>query len=84
VVISFGQLLKIKKSENWKSCPNLGPLLCNGKSYAIIVTKHELGYIMGDFFRNSSGHPAACAEKGLLFRQFRLHEAKIAVKVRLY
>jgi hypothetical protein len=27
-------------------------------NYALILTKNELGYILGDFFENSSGHPA--------------------------
>jgi hypothetical protein len=28
-----------------------------GKIYAIILTKRGLGYILGEFFANSSGHP---------------------------
>jgi hypothetical protein len=28
----------------------------HGISYGLIMTKNELGYILGDFFANSSGH----------------------------
>jgi hypothetical protein len=28
------------------------------KWYELILTKHGLGYVLGDFFTNSSGHPA--------------------------
>jgi hypothetical protein len=36
-----------------------------GKSYVLIVTKNGLGYILGDFFTNSSGHPV---RKPLFYR----------------
>jgi hypothetical protein len=29
----------------------------HGKSYVLILTKTGLGYILGDFFTNASGHP---------------------------
>jgi hypothetical protein len=28
-----------------------------GAGYALILTNNWLGYILGDFFTNSSGHP---------------------------
>jgi hypothetical protein len=28
--------------------------------YVLILTKNKLGYILGDFFKNSSGHPDGC------------------------
>jgi hypothetical protein len=31
--------------------------LIPGKSYALIIPKNELGYILGDFFTLSSGRP---------------------------
>jgi hypothetical protein len=34
---------------------NLGQLFLNGYVFAIFLTK--MGYILGDFFTNSSGHP---------------------------
>jgi hypothetical protein len=34
-----------------------------GESCAVILTKNGLGYILGDFFANSSGHPAFCSNK---------------------
>jgi hypothetical protein len=30
----------------------------HGNSYVSILIKHGLGYILGEFFTNSSGHPA--------------------------
>jgi hypothetical protein len=30
----------------------------HGFSYALILAQKWLGYILGDFFKNSSGHPA--------------------------
>jgi hypothetical protein len=32
-------------------------LLFNGKIYVLIISKTELGDILGDFFTNASGHP---------------------------
>jgi hypothetical protein len=32
------------------------------KVYALILTKPGLGYILGEFFTNSSGHPVAVAK----------------------
>jgi hypothetical protein len=34
-----------------------GLLLSTNKTCMLIFTKSELGYILGDFFTNSSGHP---------------------------
>jgi hypothetical protein len=47
----FGSFLKIKKSSknNWAIC-------FQSKSYVLIMAKNGLGYILGDFFKNSSGH----------------------------
>jgi hypothetical protein len=37
-----------------------GPLFSTIKvTYALILTKKGLGYILGDFLTNSSGHPGA-------------------------
>jgi hypothetical protein len=35
----------------------LGHFFYHGKSYAVILTKSGLGYILGDYLTNSSGHP---------------------------
>jgi hypothetical protein len=35
----------------------------NEKSYVLILRKSELGYILGDFFTNSSGHSASLIKK---------------------
>jgi hypothetical protein len=34
---------------------------------ALIVTKNRLGYSLGDFFTNSSGHPVPTGHKALFF-----------------
>jgi hypothetical protein len=38
---------------------NLLATFCHGKGSALILTKNGLGYSLGAFFPNSSGHPAA-------------------------
>jgi hypothetical protein len=35
----------------------IGLLFSHSKRYVLILTKHGLGYILGDLFTNSSGHP---------------------------
>jgi hypothetical protein len=35
----------------------------HGKSYVLILKKNLLGSVLGDFFTNSSGHPAALTKK---------------------
>jgi hypothetical protein len=37
-----------------------GLLLCNDKSYVLIVPKNGWGYILGDFFHKLSGSPCLC------------------------
>jgi hypothetical protein len=38
-----------------------------GKSYALILAKLGLGYVLGNFFTNASGHPGRVA-RWFLFR----------------
>jgi hypothetical protein len=52
VIVSYRQFLKIVKVAHFWS--NFSRSL----DYAIILTKNRFGYILGDFFTNSSGHPA--------------------------
>jgi hypothetical protein len=35
-----------------------GPLFPNVTVYVFVLAKNGLGYILGDMFTNSSGHPA--------------------------
>jgi hypothetical protein len=35
------------------------PTFQHGKIYVLILAQNRLGYILGDFFKSSSGHPAA-------------------------
>jgi hypothetical protein len=48
----IGQLFTLDSFFNYKSSPK------RGKIYAFILTKNRLDSILGDFFTNSSGHPA--------------------------
>jgi hypothetical protein len=54
VVVAFWKLLKLQKYAGQiygLRCPNASVMYCFGQ-------KNGLGYILGDFFANSSGHPA--------------------------
>jgi hypothetical protein len=42
---------------NYKSGQNFGAAFYHRKSYTIIWTQNGLGYILGDFLANASGHP---------------------------
>jgi hypothetical protein len=48
----FRQLFKIKRFSS-----NFWATFVHGKSYVLILTKNCLGFILGDFFTNLSGHP---------------------------
>jgi hypothetical protein len=53
--VYFGQFI-----ENFKSYPNYWASIFHDTRYVhtyLTFTKNELGYILGDFFTNSSGHP---------------------------
>jgi hypothetical protein len=53
----LGQLFTLDSLfKNFKSSTNC-VLLFNTVSFAVILTKEELGYIFGPFFTNGSGHP---------------------------
>jgi hypothetical protein len=53
-IIFFGQFF-----ENFKSSPKIHYFSYYvGKKYVSTLPKSELGYILGDFFMNTSGHPA--------------------------
>jgi hypothetical protein len=53
--------------ENYipKQCTLLG-YVYNAASYVFIMTKNGLGYILGDSFSNSSGHPEGKLSRPLL------------------
>jgi hypothetical protein len=46
-------------SEKYKSSLYKEQLCFRGKTYVLILTKNGLGYILGDFVTNSSGHPVS-------------------------
>jgi hypothetical protein len=52
VIIYFGQCF-----EDYMSATNFWATFFHGASYVIILTKTWWGYILGDFFANSSGRP---------------------------
>jgi hypothetical protein len=51
-IIYIGQFF-----ENYIISPHCWTTFFLRKRYVIIVTKNGLGHILGEFFRNSSGHP---------------------------
>jgi hypothetical protein len=56
-IVYFGQF-----SENYRSSPQLRGYFFHDQCYALILTKKILGYILGDFITNSSGH-SVCGDK---------------------
>jgi hypothetical protein len=57
--LPIGRLFNLDSSfEKFRSSLNFWDNFVHGASYAMILTKNALGYILGDFFANSSGHPA--------------------------
>jgi hypothetical protein len=59
LVVFFGQFF-----ENLKSRTNSWATCFHGASDVLIVTKNGLGYILGDFFTNSPGHPGVSRKIG--------------------
>jgi hypothetical protein len=60
----FGQVF-----ENYRSSSTFGANVYNGKNRILILTKSVLGYLLGDFFRDSSGHPATGLPDGFFSNQ---------------
>jgi hypothetical protein len=52
VIVYIGQFF-----ESYKSSTTCWATFCYGKSCILFWTKTGLGYTLGDFFTNSSGHP---------------------------
>jgi hypothetical protein len=52
--------------ENYRSNTNYWATLFHSARFVLILTNHVLGYILGDFFTNSSGHPGNCI-KSVIF-----------------
>jgi hypothetical protein len=44
--------------ENYRNSANFVATFSGGKGFVLVFTKIVLGYILGDLFTNSSGHPA--------------------------
>jgi hypothetical protein len=54
VIFFYGQLF-----ENFRGSLLFGAILSHGKSCALILAKKNCArFILGEFFTNSSGHPA--------------------------
>jgi hypothetical protein len=52
VIVYFGQFF-----ENYRSSPHFCTTFSQSIDYVLILTNNALGYILGDFFINPSGHP---------------------------
>jgi hypothetical protein len=57
-----------------------GLLFCRCKSYAFHFDKNRLGYILGDFFTSSSGHPEGQLENGVLKGRVVAVHIEVALK----
>jgi hypothetical protein len=51
-LFTLGSLLKLQKPKFWATCIRV-------KHFVLILKDIGLGYILGDFFTSSSGHPGA-------------------------
>jgi hypothetical protein len=52
-----GRLISFGSFFNYRSGPNFRATFFYGKSCVFILAKNRLGYILGDFFTYTSGHP---------------------------
>jgi hypothetical protein len=53
--------------ENYRSSVYFWNTFFNSTSYVLSLTKNCLGYIVGDFFTNPSGHPAPGIKQNAIF-----------------
>jgi hypothetical protein len=60
VTVHFGCFLENYRKLH-KNCRNDCATFFNGKSYVLILLNSGLGYILGEFFTNASGHPGGSA-----------------------
>jgi hypothetical protein len=51
--------------EKFRSCANLWDYFFQSICPVFILTKNGFGYILGDFFTNSSGHPVGWAKQNM-------------------
>jgi hypothetical protein len=58
---SGGCLLRAGFFRNYRSSAHYWTIFLHLISYIFILSKNGLGHILGDFFTNSSGHPAGRA-----------------------
>jgi hypothetical protein len=54
----LGDYLHLAVFGNNKSSPHFWATQSHSQGYVLILAKNGLGYILGEFFTNSSGHPA--------------------------
>jgi hypothetical protein len=57
----MGECLLLAVFITYKSSPSFCGTFCYGKNYELVLAKNGLGYILGNFFANSSGHPVPSA-----------------------
>jgi hypothetical protein len=66
VIIYLGQFF-----EHYRSIPHFCSTYFPSLEYVSILTKNGLGYRLGDFFTNSSGHPAGSSQRQRVHTQTR-------------
>jgi hypothetical protein len=63
--------------ENYITSAKFLATFFHGTNTVLILAKYGLGYILGDFFTNSSGHPGTCV--GILFTYVRCRKTFFTV-----
>jgi hypothetical protein len=81
-----GRLFTLGTVMNPKRSPNFCATFSRSVDYALILPKIGLGYILGVFFTNSSGHPEGlpqdCGFKSLL--NYNFDPRKKAFNIHMY
>jgi hypothetical protein len=71
----MGDCLLVQLYENCRIGPHFCATLFPSIDYVFFLTKNGLGYISGDFFANSSGHPDARHRYALMEKLTSLNAA---------
>jgi hypothetical protein len=58
ILAHWAIVINVQFIENYRSSAKPWAAFFQSTSYVLILTKKWLCYTLGDFFKNSSGHPA--------------------------
>jgi hypothetical protein len=69
--------------EKYRNSPKIRATLSHRRSYVLILTKIGLGYVLGDFSTNSSGHPGRCSQNEPIVKHYNVNkECKKKTQIR--